>query len=210
MLKPFDEMLKVDVSPYIDQRDGADYLNWAKCVELLHENGAETVRWEALTNEHGSSLFMSDIPFKDKNGVENRCYEVAVKVTIDDKEYIQRAPVMNGANPVKDNSMSQQRVYNAQVRAFVKCVAINTGLGFKLWSRTEAQEEKSAMDGDLSKHSLAAIKRRLEELVTAKMQSGMTLDDLAKGAGLPDGETLRSYFGYFKILDQLERKIESL
>ena len=135
---------------------------------------------------------------------------VAVKVTIDDKEYIQRAPVMNGANPVKDNSMSQQRVYNAQVRAFVKCVAINTGLGFKLWSRTEAQEEKSAMDGDLSKHSLAAIKRRLEELVTAKMQSGMPLDDLAKGAGLPDGETLRSYFGYFKILDQLERKIASL
>jgi hypothetical protein len=40
---------------------------------------------------------------------------------------------MNGTNPVKDNSMSQQRVYNAQARAFVKGVAIHTGLGFKLW-----------------------------------------------------------------------------
>ena len=48
-----------------------------------------------------------------------------------------QTPVMNGSNPVKDNSMSQQRVWNSMCRAFVKCVAIHTGLGFDLWLKEE-------------------------------------------------------------------------
>ena len=39
MLKSYDELRKIDVSPYTEKRDGADYLNWAKCIDLLHENG---------------------------------------------------------------------------------------------------------------------------------------------------------------------------
>ena len=38
---------------------------------------------------------------------------------------------------MKDNSMSQQRVWNSMCRAFVKCVAIHTGLGFDLWLKEE-------------------------------------------------------------------------
>ena len=44
---------------------------------------------------------------------------------------------MNGTNPVKANSMSQQRVWNSMTRSFVKCVAIHTGLGFDLWLKEE-------------------------------------------------------------------------
>ena len=40
MLKSYTEMRKVDVSPFVEQRDGHDYLNWAKCKDLLHQNGA--------------------------------------------------------------------------------------------------------------------------------------------------------------------------
>jgi hypothetical protein len=29
MLKPFNELRKVDVTPYVEKRDGMDYLNWA-------------------------------------------------------------------------------------------------------------------------------------------------------------------------------------
>ena len=43
MLKNFNEMRKVDVLPYCEKREGMLYLNWAKCIDLLHENGAETV-----------------------------------------------------------------------------------------------------------------------------------------------------------------------
>ena len=43
MLKSYEEMRKVDVKPYLEKRDGMDYLNWAMCIDLLHKNGAENV-----------------------------------------------------------------------------------------------------------------------------------------------------------------------
>ena len=133
MLKSYEELRKIDVKPYCKKRDGLDYLNWAKCIELLHKNGAEVVHWEPIVDpETGSSLIMSKQTFTDSKGNTNRCYETRIRVTIDDKVYEMQTPVMNGANPVKDNSMSQQRVWNSMCRAFVKCVAIKTGLGFDI------------------------------------------------------------------------------
>ena len=50
MLKNYDELVKIDVTPYCDLRDAKDdkgkpikvpYLNWAKCKELLHENACD-------------------------------------------------------------------------------------------------------------------------------------------------------------------------
>lgn len=144
MLKSYDELRKIDVKPYCKKRDGLDYLNWATCIQLLHDNGAEVVRWEPIPDPvTGSSLRMSNVEFKDKNGNTNRCYETRIRVIIDDKTYEMQTPVMNGANPVKDNSMSQLRVWNSMCRAFVKCVAINTGLGFDLWLKEEAREDMS-------------------------------------------------------------------
>ena len=137
-LKSYDEMRKVDVKPYCEKRDGLDYLNWAMCIKLLHDNGAERVYWEPIPNEKtGNSLRMTDVVFADKNQITNRCYETRIKVVIDDNEYEMQTPVLNGANPVKDNSMNQQRVWNSMCRAFVKCVAIHTGLGFDLWLKEE-------------------------------------------------------------------------
>lgn len=141
MLKSWSDMRMVDVKPYCKQRDGIDYLNWAKCIDLLHANGAETVYFEPIPTSNGSSLIMSDTTFTDKSGGTNRCYETKIKVVIDDKTYYMQTPVTNGSNPVKDNSMTQQRVWNSMCRAFVKCVAIHTGLGFDLWVREENTRE---------------------------------------------------------------------
>lgn len=142
MLKSYNELRKIDVRPYCKKRDGLDYLNWATCVQLLHDNGAEVVRWEPIPDPvTGSSLIMSSQTFTDSKGNTNRCYETRIRVTIDDKAFEMQTPVMNGANPVKDNSMSQQRVWNSMCRAFVKCVAINTGLGFDLWLDEEKGQD---------------------------------------------------------------------
>ena len=93
MIKSYAEMRKIDVSKFCEEREAKDdrgrnvkvkYLNWARCKELLHDAGAEKVWFEPCTTENGSSLFMSDQVFTDKNGVTNRCYEVRVKITIDD------------------------------------------------------------------------------------------------------------------------------
>lgn len=157
-LKSYKEMRGIDVKPYCEDRDGMLYLNWAKCIDLLHENGAEKVYWMPIPDEKtGSSLRMTDQTFTDKSGNTNRCYETRIKVVIDADEYEMRSPVMNGSNPVKDNSMSQQRVWNSMCRSFVKCVAIHTGLGFDLWLKEEMQPFGNAIPECEEKASAAQI-----------------------------------------------------
>lgn len=206
MIKPYAEMRKIDVTPYVEQRDGNDYLNWAKCVELLHQNGAEVVYFEPCVNPNGSSLFMSDQVFVDKNGITNRCYEVRVHIVIDDIEFDAQYPLMNGSNPVKDNSMSQQRVWNAQTRAFVKGVAMRTGLGFGLWSNNV---EEHVQEEDPYKHSLKVIKERMETEVTSLMKKGYSLSDVAKELGM-DEDVFKSKFSYFAELSRIEKKLLEL
>lgn len=140
MLKAYEELRAIDVTPYCEERDGMKYLNWAKCIDLLHQCGAEKVYWIPIPDERtGNSLRMVDKIFTDSKQNTNQCYETRIKVVIDENEYEFQSPVMNGANPVKDNSMSQQRVWNSMCRSFVKCVAIHTGLGFNLWLKEEMQ-----------------------------------------------------------------------
>lgn len=164
MLKSYKKMREIDVTPYCEERDGLLYLNWAKCMDLLHENGAEKVYWIPIPDEKtGNSLRMTETVFEDKNKVTNRCYETRIKVVIDDNEYEMQTPVMNGSNPVKDNSMSQQRVWNSMCRAFVKCVAIHTGLGFNLWLKEEMQPFSNAVPVENTLATPAQIKT-LKEL----------------------------------------------
>ena len=68
------------------------------------------------------------------------------------------SPVMNASNPVKDNSMSQQRVWNSMCRSFVKCVAINTGLGFDLWIKEENRPVSNNVPGEEPLATPAQIK----------------------------------------------------
>lgn len=167
MLKSYEELRKIDVRPYCKKRDGLDYLNWAKCIELLHKNGAEVVHWEPIVDsETGSSLIMSKQTFTDSKGNTNRCYETRIRVTIDDKVYEMQTPVMNGANPVKDNSMSQQRVWNSMCRAFVKCVAINTGLGFDLWAKEENAGDMS-IPTTLEKQASSSKIKTIQQICTS-------------------------------------------
>lgn len=159
MLKTYEELRKIDVRPHCEERDGMLYLNWAKCISLLHENGATIVYWEPIPDEEtGNSLRMTKEVFTDKSGNTNRCYETRIRVVIDDKEYIMQSPVMNGSNPVKDNSMSQQRVWNSMCRSFVKCVAINTGLGFDLWLKEETRPFANGVPQEDTKPTPSQIK----------------------------------------------------
>lgn len=206
MIKPYSEMRKIDVTPFVEQRDGNDYLNWAKCKELLHDNGAEVVYFEPCVNPNGSSLFMSDQTFTDGKGNTNRCYEVRVHIVIDDLEFEAQYPLMNGSNPVKDNSMSQQRVWNAQTRAFVKGVAMRTGLGFNLWLKNM---EEQVTEDDLSKHSLFAIKTRMQQEYTNALRKKMSTKDIADAVGMTEDE-VKVIFTYFEQLDRFEKKLMSL
>ena len=206
MLKSFNELRKVDVTPYIKQRDGADYLPWATVVDLLHEHGAEKVFFSPVYNESGSSLFMADMNFTDNKGNINRCYEVRIEVTVDDDTFIYSYPLLNGINPVKDNSLNQNVVFKAMARAFVKAIALRYGLGFSLWAKDEldAQEEE-----DLYKHSLDAIKLRFQQTYTQKLQKHMSVKDIADGLNMTEDE-VRVIFTYFDQLKRFETALQKL
>lgn len=209
MLKKYDELRKVDVSQWVEKRDGADYLNWAKVIDLLHENGAEKVYFEPVVNESGSSLYMTTQEYADNKGNKNRVYETAVKIVIDDLEFIQRGPVMNGSNPVKDNSMSQQRLWNCQTRLFVKGVAIRTGLGFDLWLKDELKTEKENWEDDLSKHDIFKIKERCQQIYTQKLKQGLTVKEIAEKLHKTEDE-VKALFSYFDTLSNFERDLSNI
>ena len=202
--KSFNEMLKVDVTPYVKERDGAKYLNWAVCKKLLHENGAEVVMFYPVCGADGSTLRMSTASFTDKNGVANRAYEVLVHIKVDNLEWDIAYPVLNGNNPVKDNSMSQLRVHNAVRRAFVKGVAERIGLGFSLWLDDDdfPQDETE----DLNKHNIAKIRQRVQELVTAKINQGIPLNVIADRLGM-DEEGVRAKFAVYNELAKFENAL---
>lgn len=210
MLKDYKELRQVKVSNYVEQRDGADYLNWAKVVDLLHENGAEQVYFEPVVNSlTGSSLYMTDQTFTDSKGNTNRVYETAVKIVIDDLEFVQRGPVTNGSNPVKDNSMTQQRLWNCQTRLFVKGVAIRTGLGFDLWLNEEFKNEKENLEDDLSKHDISKIKERCQIAYTQKLKKGLSTKDIAEKLNKTEDE-VKALFSYFDTLSTFEKELNNI
>lgn len=217
MLKSFDELRKIDVSPYCEKRETKDdrgkkievpYLNWAKCKELLHEHGAEVVYFEPLVNTNGSTLFMTDIPFKDAKGNLNRCFEVRVKVVIDNLEFVQNYPLLNGMYVVREDTINQLRLSNAQARAFVKGVAIRTGLGFHLWVKND---ETTQPDGEenLYFHNILKIRERVQRTLTVKMDSGLTLAQICERLNI-DEDQFNVYLKHYTILDRLEKAIQKL
>ncbi|MBO7251529.1 MAG: DUF1071 domain-containing protein [Oscillospiraceae bacterium] len=199
-LKPWKEMFDLDISQYVKKRDSADYLPWSTCLMLLYENGAEKVSFRPLSNENGSSLFFTEHEFTDKNGGVNRCYEVRVEVVIDGSSFWISYPVMNGINPVRDKGMNQNAVHKAQMRAFVKCVAINTGLGFKLWMDDSDLDTDS---DDLTKHSIFAIRERMQQKCTELVKKGMTTKEISNALGINEQSLLQYYLG--GVFDEIYR-----
>ena len=206
MLKSYDELRKLDLSQYIEKRDNIDYINWARIIDLLHENGAEKVFFEPVANEEGSSLYMTNQTYTDSKGNVNKVYETAVHIVIDDLDWIQRGPVMNGSNPVKDNSMSQQRLWNSQTRLFVKGVAIRTGLGFNLWLKEEENNDKASKWDDLSYHDITKIKERCQEEYTKILKAGLSVKDIADKLHKTEDE-VKAIFSYFDTLNTFEKDL---
>lgn len=215
MLKPYSELVKLDVLPYCEKREAKDdrgrkievpYLNWAKCIELLHENGAEVVYYEPLLSDGGHSLFMTEEAFTDKNGQTNHCFEVRVRVVIDELDFVINYPLMNGSYVVRDDTINQLRVSNAQARAFVKGVAIRTGLGFSLWVKGGDDLPDYSPEEDLSYHNIWAIKKRIEQRLTGLVRNGVDIRTaLAEiKVGERDWNNLMKWFGK---IDELERRL---
>lgn len=220
MLKAWDELRKVDVSSYCKERKTKDergrevlipYLPWGKCIDLLHANGAQHVAFTPVM-ENGSYLLCSreveTVPKSERDRPRKTgCYFVRVAVEIDDLKFTYDYPLMNGANVVYDDTLNQRAINTAHNRAFVKGVAIRTGLGWELWSREEDVDEPVE---DLSSHKLSCIQKRIEERLTALLQSGMSVDDIAKAIGWKKATVDGVMTTYFRGIAALEEALKKL
>lgn len=191
MLKSWAELRKVDVSKFCKTRKAKDdngkwvdipYLPWGKCIDLLYENGAEKVSFSPVMVDGSYLICSREVSMTTKDGEERKtgCYFVRVAVEIDDMKWEYDYPLLNGAIVVYDNTLNQRIINTAHNRAFVKAVAIKTGLGWSLWSAEEDPEENA---DDPSRHSIQVIQKRVQEELTRVMQK-MPLDEIAKKVGL--------------------------
>jgi len=210
MIKTYPEMRKIDVRPFCDickeGKEEIPYLSYTKCIDLLHQNGAEKVYFSPIrSNDTGSSLISCGMIFEDSGGKKNSVYETAVHIVIDDLEFDFQGPVMNGANPVKDNSMSQQRLWNSQCRLFVKGVAIHTGLGFDLWLDNEEKEQVVQKQEDVF-HDIMKVRERVLQEFTVLNKKGYTKGEIAEMIGT-DEDDLDMKFKMYVSLANMEKKL---
>lgn len=105
-------------------------ISWVDCLKTLYENGAEKVEFENVPNKDGGLLFYD----------ENGCIHIKVYVDIDGVRREIYYPVIDGSKNVKINKLTQSDIYNAKQRAFVKCVAVNWGLGINTWTKDNDPE----------------------------------------------------------------------
>ena len=213
MLKSFSELVKLDVRPFCDVRDAKDengkvikvpYLSWARCVKLLHENGAETVWYAPVECPETKTYLWPQAKVVTSKGRETECWFVRVLIHIDDTESYD-TPLLNGSLVVYSDTLNQLRINNALARAFVKGVAVRTGLGFDLWAEGDGDDGED----DLSRHSIFAIKERLERLITMKERNGLDHNDLLRGLGINEKQLVQ-LMGYFAKLDALEKAVSKL
>ncbi|API92679.1 MULTISPECIES: DUF1071 domain-containing protein [unclassified Virgibacillus] len=165
-LKPFNELFNLDLSNEVTKRPvkknsnlTLDYLEWANCIKLLYENGAESVRYGMMKNENHYPCFYNhngESPF------------VSVWVEIDGVSYEEDYPVINGIYVVQNPN--QLDINKAKQRGFVKAVAINTGLGLKLWIK---EEELIANDKEIQKELQKSEASSLNDQITSKFARAM-------------------------------------
>ncbi len=214
-LKSYSELAAIDVLPFCKTREAKDekgakiqipYLPWVVCKRLLHENGAETVYFEPVVDKNGNSLIQTETAFTNDKGRVNRCYEVRVRIVIDDLTFEYQTPLLNGSLVVYEDTLNQLRVNNAQARAFVKGVAIRTGLGIKLWENDEPDDNK---EEDLSVHNLLLVKKRIEKLITAKIGKGVSVKDMAAATDMTEKQ-IQGCLKSLVIINNMEKAIEKL
>lgn len=165
-LKPFNELIKVDLSDEVQKRPvkknsnlTLDYLEWANCIKLLYEHGAEKVRYGMIYNENGYPCFYNqngEAPF------------VRVWVEIDGERYEEDYPVVNGIYVV--SNPNQLDINKAKQRGFVKAVAINTGLGLSLWIK---EEEIINSDKDIQRELNKDESKSLNDKITTMFSQAL-------------------------------------
>lgn len=207
-IKSFSELMQLNLKEHISKKpilkkEGGewkkigelDYLSWPDCLWLLHQNGAEKVVYGNVRSGADHPLFL----------IDGRAPFVRVYVEVDGDRRELDYPVIDGARDISMDKLVQSDIHNATQRGFVKCVAINWGLGLSLWQKEENEEGKRRKPSDdLEFHSIIAIKERVNRFITSKLQGGMSMEDVLSGLQLSQAQfsTVMKYFDGIATFEQ--------
>lgn len=207
-IKSFSELMQLNLKEHISKKpilkkEGGewkkigelDYLSWPDCLWLLHQNGAEKVVYGNVRSGADHPLFL----------IDGRAPFVRVYVEVDGDRRELDYPVIDGARDISMDKLVQSDIHNATQRGFVKCVAINWGLGLSLWQKEESEEGKRRKPSDdLEFHNIMAIKERVNRFITSKLQGGMSMEDVLSGLQLSQAQfsTVMKYFDGIATFEQ--------
>jgi len=158
--------------PHPDESKYLDYLSWSKCLYLLHSYGAKTVSYKNAKGA-GVVIMQDNKPF------------VAVSIKINGYKLPTFVyPLIKGTKVLKE--WNQLDVHSVEQRAFVKSVAVHTGLGLSLWHKVKeinspdegAEVEKVSNDGILKLN-----KEFLDLLGLVRKKKNITYEDMYKQLG---------------------------
>lgn len=132
MLKSFLELSALDLGQYTQKKPTffksgdkmvpttpdkwLDYIEWSKILQLLYENGAEVVEFSSELHQYKPNT-------------------LSIILRIDGNEYGFNYPIIEGNTVIKEPN--QLQIHKAELRGFVKAVAVYTGLGLSLWQKEE-------------------------------------------------------------------------
>ena len=211
MIKSFVELYDTDLSTHISKKpvftydrdrgkavktgETLDYLNWADVVVLLHQNGAEHVRFGNNYNGDGHSLFLS----------LNNLPEVQVYVEIDGDRREITYPLIDGSKDIKMDKIAQSDVHNASQRAMVKCVAVNWGLGLKLWQKEERSAPVTPPSVDTTENVLERLRRKAN---TAVKKAG-SKDELRRITGKSEAD-VKKLLAQCQMIAEFEKLLDDV
>ena len=212
-IKSFSELMQLNLKEHISKKpilkkEGGewkkigelDYLSWPDCLWLLHQNGAEKVVYGNIRSGADHPLFL----------IDGRAPFVRVYVEVDGDRRELDYPVIDGARDISMDKLLQSDIHNATQRGFVKCVAINWGLGLPLWQKEENEEGKRRKPSDdLEFHSIMAIKERANRFITSKLQGGMSMEDVLSGLQLSQAQ-FNTVMRYFDGIATFEQRLSRL
>ena len=207
-IKNFAELMELDLKEHISKKpilkkEGGewkkigelDYLSWPDCLWLLHQNGANKVVYGNVRSGADHPLFL----------IDGRAPFVRVYVEVDGDRRELDYPVIDGSRDISMDKLVQSDIHNATQRGFVKCVAINWGLGLSLWQKEEKEDgNRRKPSDDLEFHNIMAIKERVNRFITSKLQGGMSMEDVLSGIQLSQAQfsTVMKYFDGIATFEQ--------
>lgn len=164
----FDSLIKMDVSKYVEKKNGLNYLSWAFAWKEF-KKAFPTATYRILRGENGLPYV-----FDEKTG-----YMVFTEITIDEVTHEMWLPVMDSNNFAMKNepyevktkyktftvaSATMFDVNKAIMRCLVKNIAVCSGIGLSLYASEDLPFEEEAQPVLKNKVQKETITKKSEVL----------------------------------------------